>query len=193
MESLQMATDVEIVAATLQDTQAFAVLVLRYEAKLLRYIRRIGIRNVEDSEDVLQEIFIKVYKNLNAFDTSMSFSSWIYRIAHNEAVSFYRKRSVRAEGHQLPDSEDILTWLPEESATTPERLFDASLGIQAVAVALRALDAKYRDAIILRYFEQKEYDEISDILKIPIGTVGTLIHRGKKQLAKIIPLEQIAL
>ena len=193
MESLQMATDVEIVAATLQDTQAFAVLVLRYEAKLLRYIRRIGIRNVEDSEDVLQEIFIKVYKNLNAFDTSMSFSSWIYRIAHNEAVSFYRRRSVRAEGHQLPDSEDILTWLPEESATTPERLFDASLGIQAVAVALRALDAKYRDAIILRYFEQKEYDEISDILKIPIGTVGTIIHRGKKQLAEIIPHEQIAL
>ena len=193
MESLQMATDVEIVAATLQDTQAFAVLVLRYEAKLLRYIRRIGIRNVEDSEDVLQEIFIKVYKNLNAFDTSMSFSSWIYRIAHNEAVSFYRRRSVRAEGHQLPDSEDILTWLPEESATTPERLFDASLGIQAVAVALRALDAKYRDAIILRYFEQKEYDEISDILKIPIGTVGTLIYRGKKQLAEIIPHEQIAL
>lgn len=192
MES-PMLTDAEIVARTLRDTSAFALLVERYEAKLLRYIRRLGVRNVEDGEDVLQEIFIKVYKNLNAFDNTLSFSSWIYRIAHNEAISFYRKQSVRPEGHQIADSEDVLMWLPENDTTSAERLFDTTVNAEALRTALRTLDEKYRDAIILRYFEHKEYDEISDILKIPIGSVGTLIHRGKKQLAESISPEQVTI
>ena len=186
-------TDAEIVARTLGDTSAFALLVERYEAKLLRYVRRLGVQNAEDGEDVLQDIFIKVYKNLNAFDTSLSFSSWIYRIAHNEAVSFYRKQSVRPEGHQIADSEDVLMWLPENDTTSPERLFDRRVNAETLRVALKSLDNKYRDAIILRYFEHKEYDEISDILKIPIGSVGTLIHRGKKQLADAISPEQVTI
>ena len=191
-ESL-VVTDAEIVARTLGDTSAFALLVERYEAKLLRYIRRLGVRNSEDGEDVLQDIFIKVYKNLNAFDSSLSFSSWIYRIAHNEAISFYRKQSVRPEGHQIADSEDVLMWLPEADTTSAERLFDTTVNAEALRAALGTLDTKYRDAIILRYFEHKEYDEISDILKIPIGSVGTLIHRGKKQLAEAISPEQVTI
>jgi len=186
-------TDAEIVARTLRDTSAFALLVERYEAKLLRYVRRLGVRNVEDGEDVLQEIFLKVYKNLNAFDNSLSFSSWIYRIAHNEAISFYRRKSVRPEGHQIPDSDDVLMWLPENDTTSAEQLFDTSVNASALKSALAALDNKYRDAIILRYFEYKEYDEISDILKIPIGSVGTLIHRGKKQLAEVISPEHVTI
>ncbi len=192
MDSLTL-SDAEIVARTLTDTSAFALLVIRYEAKLLRYVRRLGVRNVEDGEDVLQEIFIKVYKNLNAFDSSLSFSSWIYRIAHNEAISFYRKQAVRPEGHQIADGEDVLMWLPEDDTTSPERLFDTNVNAATLRSALSALDEKYRDAIILRYFEHKEYDEISDILKIPIGSVGTLIHRGKKQLAEAIPPEQVTI
>jgi RNA polymerase sigma-70 factor (ECF subfamily) len=193
MDPLETATDAEVVARTLVDTSAFTLLVERYEEKLVRYIRRLGIRNAEDGEDVLQEIFIKVYKNLNAFDSSLSFSSWIYRIAHNEAISFYRKQTVRPEGHQLPDSTDVLTWLPEETTDSAERLFDSGVNATVVKNALSDLDPKYRDAIILRYFEHKEYDEISDILKIPIGSVGTLIHRGKKQLADLIPTEQVTI
>lgn len=193
MDPLETATDAEVVARTLGDTSAFTLLVVRYEEKLLRYVRRLGIRNAEDSEDVLQEIFIKVYKNLNAFDSSLSFSSWIYRIAHNEAISFYRKQTVRPEGHQLSDSTDVLTWLPEETTDSAERLFDVKVNALVVKKALADLDPKYRDAIILRYFEHKEYDEISDILKIPIGSVGTLIHRGKKQLATAIPTEQVTI
>lgn len=193
IESLDTATDAEIVARSLTDTSAFGLLMMRYEEKLTRYLRRLGIRNVEDGEDVLQDVFIKVYKNLNAFDSKLSFSSWIYRIAHNEAVSFYRKRSVRAEGHQLPDSEEVLMWLPEEVHVGAERLFDSVMNATAIKIALGALEVKYRDAIILRYFEHKEYDEISDILKIPIGSVGTLIHRGKKQLAENLTRDQITI
>lgn len=180
--------DAEIVARTLVDTSAFAVLVERYEAKLARYVRRLGIQNYDDQLDVLQDIFIKVYKNLNAFDSNLSFSSWIYRIAHNEAISFYRKKRVRPEGNLVIDSEDILPF-QAHGGDSAEALFDASLGAVAVTAALRALEQKYRDPIILRYFEYKEYDEISDILKIPIGSVGTLIHRGKKRLQELITAE----
>ncbi len=184
---LDTASDAEVVTRTLVDTSAFGLLVTRYEAKLARYIRRLGVQNPDDQQDVLQDIFIKVYKNLNAFDTSLSFSSWIYRIAHNEAVSFYRKKRVRPEGNLILDSEDILQFQPH-FADSAETLFDASLGAEAVNAALQDLEPKYRDPIILRYFEYKEYDEISDILKIPIGSVGTLIHRGKKRLQELIPV-----
>ena len=90
-------TDEEIVVKTLQDKQFFGEIVDRYEAKLTRYIARLGVRNPEDQLDVLQEIFLKVYKNLNGFDRSLQFSSWIYRISHNEAISWYRKKNVRPE------------------------------------------------------------------------------------------------
>lgn len=192
MESLSSCTDTEIVARTLIDTSVFAEIVLRYEAKLTRYIRRLGVQNVEDQQDVLQEIFIKVYKNLNGFDTSLSFSSWIYRIAHNEAISFYRKKNVRPEGHQIADSEEVLGWLVADSQS-PERMFDTAVSAAILTKALGTLESKYRDPVLLRYFEHKEYEEISDILKIPIGSVGTLIHRGKKRLQELIESNHIAI
>lgn len=176
-------SDEELVAKTLDDKQVFGLLVDRYEAKLTRYIARLGVRNQEDQLDVLQEIFLKVYKNLNGFDTSLQFSSWIYRIAHNEAVSWYRKRNVRPEGHLIAESEELLSFLSSKEDDQEEE-FDRTVNAEAVNEALMRVDEKYREVIVLRYFEHKEYEEISDILKIPIGSVGTLLHRGKKQVAR---------
>jgi len=178
-------SDEELVKMTLQDKSFFGDLVDRYESKLKRYIARLGVKNPDDQLDVLQEIFLKTYKNLNGFDTSLRFSSWIYRIAHNEAVSWYRKRNVRPEGHLIADSEDIIQWLStkEDSA---EVLFDKTVNAEKVGEALAEIDDKYRQVLILRFFEHKEYEEISDILKIPVGSVGTLIHRGKKSLAGVL-------
>ncbi len=192
MESLSHYSDAEIVALSLAHTSAFSEIVMRYEAKLIRYVRRLGVKNSEDQEDVLQEIFIKVYKNLNGFDATFSFSSWIYRIAHNEAISFYRKRKVRPEGHQIADSEEILGWLAADSQS-PERVFDVAVSVVALTRALEQLEPKYSDPVLLRYFEHKEYEEISDILKIPVGSVGTLIHRGKKRLLELIEPAHISI
>lgn len=175
-------TDAELVAHTLRVPDVFAYLIERYEEKLGRYIRRLGIKTSEDIEDILQEIFIKVYKNLNAFDTGMAFSSWIYRIAHNEAVSFYRKQNVRPEGHLVTESDEVLLWQPAQDTASADALFDKNIDASLLRQALLALPSKYQDPIILRFFEYKEYDEISDILKIPTSSVGTLIHRGKKLL-----------
>jgi len=175
-------SDEQIVTATLLSPEIFGVIIERYEEKLRRYIQRLGVRIKEDQQDVLQEIFIKAYRNLNSFDTGLSFSSWIYRIAHNEAISWYRKHSVRPEGHLIAEGDELLMLLSAKD-TSSEVKFDQLLNAEEVTRALEVIDLKYREVLILRYFEHKEYDEISDILKIPIGSVGTLLHRGKKQLS----------
>ena len=188
--TVQNLTDAEIVAKTLADKQFFGEIVDRYEAKLKRYVARLGVRNPEDQLDVLQDVFLKVYKNLNAFDSSLQFSSWIYRITHNEAVSWYRKKNVRPEGHLIADSEELIGFLSAKE-DTQDQDFDKTVNATEVNAALLKIEAKYREAIILRFFEHKEYDEISDILKIPVGSVGTLLHRGKKQLANELNREAI--
>jgi RNA polymerase sigma-70 factor (ECF subfamily) len=183
-------SDEELVKMTLEDKSHFGGLVDRYQAKLARYITRLGIRDIDDQLDVLQEIFLKAYRNLNAFDESFKFSSWIYRIAHNEAISWYRKKNVRPEGHLVAEGDEIITFLSSKEDAS-DVLFDKQINAKEVNEALLKIDEKYREVIILRFFENKEYEEISDILKIPVGSVGTLLHRGKKQLAAALNIDAI--
>ena len=175
-------TDEAIVVRALEDKEALAVLIERYEAKLSRYIRRLGVKNQEDVQDVLQNIFVKVYQNLNNFDTSLSFSSWVYRIAHNESISFFRHKNVRPEGNAVSDGEEALKLLINDEELTEK--IDETLNAAHVNQALDALDEKYRSALVLRFFEERDYKEISDILKVPMGSVATLIHRAKSNLKK---------
>lgn len=181
-------TDAEIVARALIDRESFSVLIERYEAKLNRYLLRLGVYAFEDRQDVLQDIFIKVYRNLNAFDTKLSFSSWIYRIAHNEAMSWFRKKSVRPEHFLVPDSNAILEQIA--GGTLSEELHMAQETSKEIQDALAVLDQKYRTILLLRFFEEKSYEEIADILKIPVGTVATLLHRGKEQLRIVLAAKQ---
>jgi len=186
----QNMSDEEIVSMALRDKAFFAHIVLRYEDKLSRYIMRLGIGNKEDRQDTLQDIFIKIYKNLNGFDTSLPFSSWVYRIAHNEAISAYRKKSVRPEGHLIDAGDErIAKEMAKEGSA--EKQFDEKINAGEIYKALHKIDKKYKNALILRFFEHKEYEEISDILKIPIGSVGTLLHRGKKQLKSHIETQKV--
>jgi RNA polymerase sigma-70 factor (ECF subfamily) len=178
-------SDSDIVNRTLADNNYFGYLIERYEGKLKRYIFRIGVNNPEDQSDVMLDIFIKAYKNLNSFDTSLSFSSWIYRIAHNEAINWYRKQKVRPEGNQVINGDEVLKIISEKEDGA-EIAFDKQINAHELTVALGKIDKKYRDVLILRYFEEKDYLEISDILKIPTGSVGTLVLRGKKQLYNVI-------
>lgn len=177
--------DVEMVRLALREQAFFAYIINRYEPKLDRYIRRLGVHSQEDRVDVLQDIFIKVYKNLNGFDQNMRFSSWIYRIAHNEAISWYRKKSVRPEGHLVLDSEDIISFLSNTEDSSEVKM-DKSFNAERLAEALEKVDEKYRSVLMLRYFEHKDYSEISDILEIPVGSVGTLLHRGKQALKDVL-------
>ncbi len=175
-------TDQELVAAALTDKQAFSEIVHRYEAPIRRYCKRLGGIDDGDVDDVLQEIFIKVFINLNDYDSGLKFSSWLYRIAHNETVSFLRKKKVRPRVLNLSaeDTDVFFEQLADETdfVELTHKRDDARL----VQSLLSELDPKYKEVFVLRFLEEKSYTEISDILKMPEGTVATLINRGKKEL-----------
>ncbi len=177
-------TDAEVVSLVLSNKDFFVILISRYEEKLTRYMIRLGVSVQEDREDILQSVFIKVYKNLNNYDDSFSFSSWIYRIAHNEAMSFFRARSIRPYGHTIANSEDVFLYIADALDLADE--VNKSYDRREIEKALNALDEKYKDIIVLRFFEELDYKEISDILEIPPGSVATLLHRAKKQLHTLL-------
>lgn len=170
--------DEELVAQVLVDKDKFRDLVERYQHKLMRYIFRIGGK--EASEDLLQEVFINVYQNLRGFDKSLSFSSWIYRIAHNVTISHFRKQKVRPEGNSHVDSDEMLAKLFGEDDVA--EAVDMKINGEHLRDSMAKLKPLYRDILVLRYFEQLEYQEISDVLRVPMGSVATYLHRAKKQL-----------
>jgi len=174
--------DKDLVHLALQKPDYFSYIVERYEKKITRYIKRIAGLNNEDTEDLLQDIFIKVYQNLNGFDKFLKFSSWIYRIAHNEIISQWRKNKARP---QLVGGQEIDAFLhniaSEINIEKEIKHHDLKDDIKKV---LEKLDIKYREVLILRFLEEKSYEEISDILKKPMGTVATLINRAKRQFKK---------
>lgn len=176
-------SDNELVKLTLENPDDFLYIVNRYQQKLLSFIRRISNISIEEAEDLLQEVFIKVYQNLNDFDPNLKFSSWIYRITRNQVISHYRKNKNRPQVLSFEINEEIFENLATDFDVTKQ--IDQQILKQNITKALNQIPPKYRDVIILKYFEEKNYLEISDILKRPPGTVATLLNRGKKQFKKI--------
>ncbi len=180
----QPCRDQDLVTRALEDRHAFAAIVLRYEAPLMRYVSRLGCRNTASAQDLLQEIFIKTYLHLNDYDHSFPFSSWIYRIAHNEIISFFRKEKIRPSVLDREADLYLLENLVSDlGVNDSENHLHSPREIQAV---VEALEPKYQDVIVLKFFEEKSYEEISDILQIPEGTVATLINRAKKKMKSIL-------
>jgi RNA polymerase sigma-70 factor (ECF subfamily) len=179
-------TDQELVAASLANPHAFSAIVSRYEAPLRRYIRRISGSDTWDSDDILQDVFIKIFTNLNEYDAGLKFSSWIYRIAHNETISFFRKKQVRPRVLALSAEDANLFFEQLSDDTDHAQQAAARYDAGIVQRALFDLEQKYQEVLTLRFLEDKSYTEISDILKIPEGTVATLINRGKKAFKGIL-------
>lgn len=166
-----------------KDMELYGEIIRRYQAKLSHYLRKF-INNSAELEDVLQDVFIKAYKNLYGFNTKQKFSSWIYRIAHNEAINSIKKRA-----HEY-------LFLDEEEFDIIDKKIDfvsgldAALARRAIEKCLAQMDDKYREPLILFFFEEKTYEEIGDILKMPTSTVGTLLLRGKRILKEFLEKEQ---
>ena len=180
-------TDVELVQLSLENKEFFRHIILRYESKLSQYIKRMTNVNQEESQDILQDIFIKVYRNLNGFNQNLQFSSWIYRIAHNEIINYYHKNKSRANIAKISLNNDDILSLSEQITDSGDQYTQLALQENAdkIREILAKLPNKYREVLVLRYLEEKKYDEISDILRKPPGTVATLINRGKLKLKKI--------
>lgn len=178
-EQYEQSSDEELVQLSLENQAVFYFIMKRYEAKLLRYIVRITNVNYEDAEDVLQDVFLKVYRNLNGFDPSLKFSSWIYRIIRNEVISQHRKKQARAEGASFEVEPEVLERIAADLDIEAE--VNRQFLRKAIIKILNNIDPKYREVLALRYFDEKDYREISDILKKPMGTIATLLNRAKKQ------------
>ena len=118
---------------------------------------------MEDAEDILQEIFIKVYRNLNDFDMDLKFSSWIYRVTRNQVISEYRKKKARPQTYESEISEEILEKIRGDFDA--EKEIEINLNNDFINKILSQMDLKYREVLILRYFEEMEYREISDVFK----------------------------
>lgn len=178
---LETMSDEELAALAVKSGEAYGVLMKRFEGRLLAYIRRMSGCRHEDAEDILQEAFIKAYYNLNDFDPALKFSSWIYRIVHNEAISEWRKKKARPS--VILDEE---SWSKFYGSQDLAREMDQTIDRSRIEKALNRLDGKYRDVIILKYLEERSYDEMADILRKPMNTVGTLVNRAKIKLKKIL-------
>lgn len=180
MENL---TDEEIVVLVQNGNKdAYGHIISRFEPKIKRYAYRF-FRDKEDIIDTVQDVFIKAYVNLQSFNPEMRFNPWIYRIAHNEFVNKIAWKSIRKF---IPIDSDEL--IPLALSAPEDVMRDALQGDEKRIMEehLSKLDDKYKTPIILFYYDQLSYEEISDILQIPPNTVGVRIKRGKDKLKEII-------
>jgi len=175
-------SDEELVKLTLANQDNFLYLVDRYKGRLLSYIRRLTNVNNEDAEDTLQEVFIKVYLNLNDFNKDLKFSSWIYRITHNQVISNHRKLKARPEGYAVSIDDQAARSLAAEIDIAAGA--DLQLLKVVIVKILDRLDKKYREVLILKFWEEKSYQEISDIIKKPPGTVASMLNKAKSEFEK---------
>lgn len=181
MDKEKSYSDADLIELAKISPESFGILMERYQGPLFHYIRRISQLPKDDIEDLLQEVFIKIYQKLNEYDEVLKFSSWVYRIAHNHVIDHFRKTNVRPQTNTLEDYE----W---------EKIVHASIHIEKeimnkdcvekIRECIQKMPLMYKEILILRFIEEKEYEEIMDILKKPKGTVATLIKRGKELLVK---------
>lgn len=180
-------SDEKLVALSLENPDNFAYLIERYRLKLSIYIKRLTSISDDDLDDLLQEVFIKIYSNLNGFDVDLKFSSWVYRITHNQVVSNYRKLKARPEGYKVAIDDFLLNNLAAE--IDPKKEVDKQFLKNKISLILQKMKPKFRELMVLRFLEEKSYQEISDILKKPSGTVASLMNKAKKDF-KTVALEQ---
>src|SRR4030042_4056261 len=153
MDKHKSLSDEEIVDLVVKgDKEVYGQIVDRYEKKLKRYILTFTKRT-EDAEDILQNVFIKAYKNLTTYDRKLKFSSWIYRIAHNESLNLIHS-SFLQRVVSLPD------WLSIGSHEEIEERIDNEMMKEKLKICIDDLEVKYREPLVLYAYEEKSYEEI---------------------------------
>ncbi|MEJ2634818.1 MAG: sigma-70 family RNA polymerase sigma factor [Calditrichia bacterium] len=175
-------TDEQLIARFQQgDVQAYDTLVRRYKDQLLNFVYRF-VGNRSDAEDIVQETFLRVYRNKHYYKEIAKFSTWVYTIAGNLAKTELRRRKrhkvfsvsnfVNEErDYDIPDKEH-----------NPERKVDGTIKEDIIQKAIEKLPPKFKEVIILRDVQGFAYEEISQILNIPLGTVKSRVNRGRLKL-----------
>jgi len=167
------------------DQEAFRNLRLKYSTPIFKLISRM-IRSREEVEDLTQEAFIKAFTSLASFNEEYSFSTWLYKIATNNAIDYIRKRKLQTFSINKPiesEESDYSFELPD-TELEPDQELIAAQRKKMLDDAMDSLPAKYRQVILMRHVDEKEYQEIAKILKLPLGTVKAHIFRARELLYK---------
>ena len=166
---------------------AYRELIARYERPVFSLIFRM-VRDKETAEDLAQETFIKVLNNIDRYLPEFKFSSWLFKIANNITIDFLRKRQI--DTISIEGAPDAVTAeskrataiaLASGGESPLQELESKELGEQ-IERAIGKLRPEYRACILLRHVEDYSYDEIAEIVKLPLGTVKTYIHRARAEL-----------
>lgn len=162
------------------DKNAFAILVRHYQAQVLGLCLRMT-GNREDAADVAQQTFVQAFRHLDQYDPDQPFRPWLFRIATNECMNCLRRRKRTAMSADSESLEAVSD--PAEGAPA---LVDLAEGREQVRTAVSRLPAQYRQVVVAYYFQELSYQEIARQTGVPIGTVGTLLHRAKQQLKRLL-------
>jgi RNA polymerase sigma-70 factor (ECF subfamily) len=172
-------TDEEIVEKVLNgNIHIFSEIVDKYRDYVFSLIYRFTYSSNE-AEDISQEIFINIYKNLNKFRGGSKFSTWIYKISYNLCIDWYRKNKNKPPGVSLDDIAE-----PVDGNLSPEEKFLEHTKAVELHKSIMKLDKKYVDVLILFYYQELSYEEISAVLDLPVKTVETQLYRGRNLLKK---------
>lgn len=184
LQDVEKLNDDDVVYFVFQDKEFFGILIRRYEGRLIKYVTRISGGNKEMVEDIVQNIFIKAFVNLNSFQKGKKFGSWLYGIAHNECIDNWRKYKKHSGNISLESNEELFSVLASDENV--EQTFVRKNQSNDIKKSLEKLPVKFREVLVLKYLEDKSYEEVGDILKKPTSTVGTLLSRAKKRFKKVL-------
>jgi len=175
-----------LIAKALSGNQAaYTSLMERHQVAIFHIINRI-VRNDEAANDLVQETFMKAFASLATYRSEYKFSTWLYKIAANASIDFLRKRRVHALSLDRPlETEDGSMEIEvADYSFHPELELERKQQRLSIEVAINSLPPKYREVIVYRHKDDKSYEEIADLLSIPVGTVKARIFRARELLKK---------
>ena len=183
-ETRRSPTDEELIARFQEgDVYAFEQIVHRYKEPLVNFVYHF-LGNRIDAEDVIQETFLRVFKNKHLYQSIAKFSTWIYTIAGNLAKTELRRRRRRRVLSLSRMGSDDRDYDIPDVFSSPDRVVDGGMKEKMIRQAIAELPPKFREVVVLRDIQEFSYEEISQILKIPIGTVKSRVNRGRLRLQK---------
>ena len=170
------------------DEQAFAELMQRYKMAVYHMILKM-VRNVDDAEDLTIEAFAKAFKNLHKFKKDYTFSTWLFRIATNNAIDFIRKKKLKTLSLNTTfknDSGDDVNIDVEDDNLNPQQEAIKTQKIELVQMFVTKLPSKYQRLVKLRYFDELSYDEIAKELDAPLGTIKAQLYRARELMYELV-------
>ena len=176
-----------IESCLLGNTQMFSWLIDNYKNMVYNLAYRMS-SNSQEAEDISQEAFLRAYQSLGRFNPSYKFSTWLYQITLNIIRDRFKKKGLNYVSLDTPIKTDDSEFYPQplDSTNDPEQIVARQEDARAVQQAIYSLPLKYREVIVLRHLQDLSYIEISNILKLPQGTVKVRLYRAREQLKKIL-------